>query len=178
MVKRLDDLTAKLVATGVPPSKWQYANNKLGVDVRKEINHYVRDYLSNNNPDEWESFLSKLNSESLYYDRVNGDGAGMKYRNTKLNDMYSRVGNAVLGQCRQRVPAVSPNEATPRRVSKTAPKVTSRRQSTLELPLSIQASLAARQASRGLRRMIQGEWSDEYRQNMAAYYALEDDIER
>ncbi|MCW1929576.1 MobP2 family relaxase [Bhargavaea beijingensis] len=80
---------------------WKYNMNALS-EVRPEINKLTDMYIERNHKDKYQKFLTHLDKEVDVYKRTYGNNSGaVKYKETKINDMYTRMGNALLGEMKE-----------------------------------------------------------------------------
>lgn len=80
---------------------WKYNMNALS-EVRPEINKLTDMYIERNHKDKYQEFLTHLDKEVDVYKRTYGNNSGaVKYKETKINDMYTRMGNALLGEMKE-----------------------------------------------------------------------------
>lgn len=73
---------------------WQYKNNILK-DVRPEIDHMTDLYLRKYHMDDMKQLDQMLREQSKFYE-VSYGKTNRDYRITKYNDLYRRMGNAIL----------------------------------------------------------------------------------
>lgn len=80
---------------------WKYNMNALS-EVRPEINKLTDMYIERNHKDKYQEFLTHLDKEVDVYKRTYGNNSGaVKYKETKINDMYTRMGNALLSEMKE-----------------------------------------------------------------------------
>lgn len=75
---------------------WKYNMNGIA-DSRKEIDKFTTMYIEKHFKKEFEEFKSSLDKEVENHKRLYGNGEkAEKYRDTKMKDLYTRMGNTVL----------------------------------------------------------------------------------
>lgn len=79
---------------------WNY-NNQIMSNVREDIDHLVTMYLNKYHKEDFEKLQNELKKQELEYRKAYGESArGNHYRETKLKDLYTRMGNQVLQELR------------------------------------------------------------------------------
>lgn len=87
----------------LPPDKrqWSYNYNTMK-DVRPLLDKLTDKYIEKNFKVEHEEFLSNLDKEVLNYKRVYGENSNYKkYKEDKIRDLYTRMGNTILKELRE-----------------------------------------------------------------------------
>lgn len=80
---------------------WKYNMNGIA-DTRKEIDKFTTLYVERHFKKEFEDFKMTLNKEVENHKKLYGDSEkAEKYRDTKMTDLYTRMGNAVLTEIKQ-----------------------------------------------------------------------------
>lgn len=98
MVKQFEKIYSML-----PDDKrlWKYNMNAIN-NVRPEINKLTDMYIEKNLKKEFKDFENQLNKEVEIYKKTYGnDSKAERYRETKMKDMYTRMGNAILSEVRE-----------------------------------------------------------------------------
>lgn len=115
--KRTDELTSmknrvfnrdmvkqfKKVHSLLPEDKrlWQYNMNGIQ-SVRPEINKLTDMYIQKHFKQDFQAFQKQLEKEVEFYKRTYGDTKkAEQYRHTKMNDLYTRMGNTLLKEIKQ-----------------------------------------------------------------------------
>jgi len=81
---------------------WFYNMNALS-SVRPEIDRFTKAYISMYHKQDFEELTRKLNEQQEFLRSVYGTGKEELYKNyskTKIKDLYTRMGNAVLRELR------------------------------------------------------------------------------
>lgn len=77
---------------------WKYNMNGIA-DTRKEIDKFTTMYVEKHFKKEFEEFKKSLDKEVENHKRLYGNREkAEKYRETKMNDLYTRMGNTVLNE--------------------------------------------------------------------------------
>lgn len=80
---------------------WKYNMNGIA-DTRKEIDKFTTLYIEKHFEKEFEDFKKTLDKEVENHKRLYGDSEkAEKYRDTKMTDLYTRMGNAVLNEIKE-----------------------------------------------------------------------------
>lgn len=80
---------------------WKYNMNGIA-DARKEIDKFTTLYIEKHFKKEFEDFKKTLDKEVENHKRLYGDSEkAEKYRDTKMTDLYTRMGNAVLNEIKE-----------------------------------------------------------------------------
>jgi hypothetical protein len=93
----------KKIHSMLPEDKrlWQYSMNGI-VNVRPEIDKFTQLYIEKHFKNEFKEFNKQLEKEVEIYKRTYGDNSrAEQYRETKMNDLYKRMGNTVLKEIKQ-----------------------------------------------------------------------------
>ena len=88
----------KQIHTQLPEDKrlWRYNMNALK-EVRPEIDKLTKLYIEKNFKNEFKDFQQQLDKEVEVHKRMYGNSANSEqYRETKMNDLYTRMGNTIL----------------------------------------------------------------------------------
>lgn len=88
----------KHIHQNLPEDKrlWKYNMNGIA-DSRKEIDKFTTMYIEKHFKKEFEEFKSSLDKEVENHKNLYGNGEkAEKYRDTKMKDLYTRMGNTVL----------------------------------------------------------------------------------
>jgi hypothetical protein len=71
-------------------------------DTRKEIDKFTTLYIEKHFKKEFEDFKKTLDKEVENHKRLYGDSEkAEKYRDTKMTDLYTRMGNTVLNEIKE-----------------------------------------------------------------------------
>jgi MobL relaxases len=115
--KRNDDLTSiknhlvnyemvkqfKLIHKMLPEDKrlWRYNMNGIA-NERPEIDKLTNMYIQKHFKKEFEVFKKQLDKEVEFYRKTYGeDSRAEKYRETKMKDLYTRMGNTILKEIKE-----------------------------------------------------------------------------
>jgi hypothetical protein len=80
---------------------WKYNMNGIA-DTRKEIDKFTTLYIEKHFKKEFEDFKKTLDKEVENHKRLYGDSEkAEKYRDTKMTDLYTRMGNTVLNEIKE-----------------------------------------------------------------------------
>jgi hypothetical protein len=93
----------KTIHSMLPEDKrlWQYSMNGIA-NVRPEIDKFTQIYIEKYFKNEFKEFNKQLDKEVEIYKRTYGDNSrAEQYRETKMNDLYKRMGNTVLKEIKQ-----------------------------------------------------------------------------
>lgn len=93
----------KKIHSMLPKDKrlWKYSMNGI-VNVRPEIDKFTQMYVEKHFKNEFKEFNKQLDKEVEIYKRTYGDNSrAEQYRETKMNDLYKRMGNTVLKEIKQ-----------------------------------------------------------------------------
>lgn len=88
----------KQIHTRLPEDKrlWRYNMNALK-EVRPEIDKLTKLYIEKNFKNEFKDFQQQLDKEVEVHKWMYGNSANSEqYRETKMNDLYTRMGNTIL----------------------------------------------------------------------------------
>ena len=81
--------------------QWKYNMNGLKA-VRPEINKFTDMYIDKYLKKEFEDFNKQLDKEVEVYKKAYGNNSkAERYKETKIQDMYTRMGNTVLGELKE-----------------------------------------------------------------------------
>lgn len=98
MVKQFKTIHAMLP---VDKRMWAYKMNAI-VNVRPEIDKLTDMYIEKYFKNEFKEFKKELEKEVEVYRRSYGDNSkAEKYRETKMNDLYTRMGNTILKEVKK-----------------------------------------------------------------------------
>lgn len=78
---------------------WNY-NNPIMNPQKKQIDAISQKYIEKYHGDEYQEFLSLINAQAEKYKKAYGESSDRNYTEGKLNDLYTRMGNAVLTEIR------------------------------------------------------------------------------
>lgn len=78
---------------------WNY-NNPIMNPQKKQIDAISQKYIEKYHGAEYQEFLSLINAQAEKYKKAYGEGSDRNYTEGKLNDLYTRMGNAVLTEIR------------------------------------------------------------------------------
>lgn len=114
--KKNDDLTSlknhivnrdfvkqfKLIHSLLPKDKrmWRYNMNAI-TQTRSEIDKLTNMYIDKYFKDEFKDFNKKLDKEVNFYRKIYGGSKADQYRETKMKDLYTRMGNSILTELRE-----------------------------------------------------------------------------
>jgi hypothetical protein len=80
---------------------WNY-NNTVMTDKREQINEITKMFIAGNCANEFAQFEKLVAKQAEVYKRAYGDtDRANKYVDNKMADMYTRMGNVILKQCKQ-----------------------------------------------------------------------------
>lgn len=80
--------------------QWKYGNRVI-VNTRNEINSLIDLYVNKYHPDEFKEFQQYLIKQNKVYKEIYGETNLKKdFYQSKMEDFYSRMGNAVLKHCK------------------------------------------------------------------------------
>lgn len=77
---------------------WNY-NNSIIAKLRDNIDEITTMYIEKYHAKEYEELLERIETQQQVYRTAYGD-SGKDYKNNKLKDLYTRMGNAVLKEIR------------------------------------------------------------------------------
>lgn len=81
--------------------KWHYSMNAI-TSQRKDIDNFSREFLNTYYKEEFKEYKDLLLKEQLVYKRAYGENSNFdKYAQNKINDLYKRMGNALLTEMRE-----------------------------------------------------------------------------
>ena len=145
----------------LPPDKrmWKYKMNALS-HVRPQIDNFTRAYIDMYHKRDFQELQKQLADQQEFLKSVYGAGREELYKNyakTKIADLYTRMGNAVLSELRDYDKSLHPGEAKARSDKE---KITSARSSN---------------AIYDLKRALKKEYG--HARNQAAYKSLQREIE-
>lgn len=98
MVKQFEKVHSML-----PDDKrlWKYNMNAIS-NIRPEIDKLTDMYIQKNFKKEFQEFNKQLNKEIEVYKKAYGNNSkAERYRETKMKDMYTRMGNAILNEVKE-----------------------------------------------------------------------------
>ncbi len=98
MVKQFEKVHSML-----PDDKrlWKYNMNAIS-NVRPEIDKLTDMYIQKNFKKEFQEFNKQLDKEVEVYKKAYGNNSkAERYRETKMKDMYTRMGNAILNEVKE-----------------------------------------------------------------------------
>ena len=78
---------------------WNY-NNPIMNPQKKQIDAISQKYIEKYHGAEYQEFLSLINAQAEKYKKAYGESSNRNYTEGKLNDLYTRMGNAVLTEIR------------------------------------------------------------------------------
>lgn len=78
---------------------WNY-NNPIMNPQKKQIDAISQKYIEKYRGAEYQEFLSLINAQAEKYKKAYGESSDRNYTEGKLNDLYTRMGNAVLTEIR------------------------------------------------------------------------------
>jgi len=93
----------KKIHSMLPDDKrlWKYNMNGIA-NVRPEIDKFTQMYIDKYFKEEFKEFQLQLNKEVELYKRIYGSNSRAEnYRDTKMKDLYTRMGNTVLKELRE-----------------------------------------------------------------------------
>lgn len=97
---------------------WKYNMNAIQ-DVRPEIDKLTKMYIQKNFKEEYKEFEKQLDKEVELHKKTYGNSArSEKYKETKMNDLYARMGNTILKEVREHDKKI--NDVTRKRGSKSS----------------------------------------------------------
>ncbi|WP_214725522.1 MULTISPECIES: MobP2 family relaxase [unclassified Exiguobacterium] len=93
----------KAIQKRLPDDKRQWYYNMNGMkEVRSSLNQLTDTYLATYFEKEHTSFKQRLDNEVAFYERSYGSASqASAYRKTKEQDLYTRMGNAILSEMRE-----------------------------------------------------------------------------
>lgn len=81
--------------------QWKYNMNGMKM-IRPEINKLTNMYIEKNFKNEFKEFKTQLDKEVEIYKKAYGNNSkAEKYKETKMQDMYTRMGNTILSEMRE-----------------------------------------------------------------------------
>lgn len=93
----------KVIHKMLPEDKrlWKYNMNAIK-NVRPEIDKLTQMYIQKKFPNEYKEFLNQLDKEVKLHKKTYGDSKRAEsYKETKINDLYTRMGNTVLKEVKE-----------------------------------------------------------------------------
>lgn len=93
----------KKIHSMLPDDKrqWNYSMNGIA-NVRPEIDKFTKMYIEKHFKEEFKDFQKRLDKEVEIYKKTYGNNSrAEQYRETKMNDLYKRMGNTVLKEIKQ-----------------------------------------------------------------------------
>ena len=78
---------------------WNY-NNPIMNPQKKQIDAISQKYIEKYHGAEYQEFLSLINAQAEKYKKAYGESSDRNYTEGQLNDLYTRMGNAVLTEIR------------------------------------------------------------------------------
>lgn len=93
----------KAIQKRLPDDKRQwYYNMKSIKELRPSLNQFTDTYLATHFEKEHAAFKQQLDTEVAFYERSYGSASqASTYRKTKEQDLYTRMGNAILSEMRE-----------------------------------------------------------------------------
>ncbi|WP_047392448.1 MobP2 family relaxase [Exiguobacterium sp. s168] len=93
----------KAIQKQLPDDKRQWYYNMNGMqELRPSLNQLTDTYLATHFEKEHASFKQRLDNEVAFYERSYGSASqASTYRKTKEQDLYTRMGNAILSEMRE-----------------------------------------------------------------------------
>lgn len=87
----------------LPEDKRQWKYNMNGIkEIRPEINKLTDMYIDKYFKKEFDEFKNQLDKEVAIYKRTYGNNSKAEnYRDTKMTDMYTRMGNTILNEVKE-----------------------------------------------------------------------------
>ncbi|EZP58335.1 MobP2 family relaxase [Exiguobacterium sp. RIT341] len=155
----------KAIQKQLPDDKrqWYYNMNSMH-ELRPSLNQFTDTYLATHFEKEHAAFKQRLDNEVAFYERSYGSSSqASAYRKTKEQDLYTRMGNAILFEMRES--SKSPQELAKMKTSSPKQKIRSafRRERIMQETLY------------RIGRHMNDEW--EHIQNQKAYELLQSEIE-
>lgn len=81
--------------------KWMYNMNALK-EIKPEIDKLTNMYIDKNFKNEFKEFTNQLDEEVKHFKKIYGDTKkAERYKETKMNDLYTRMGNAILKEMKE-----------------------------------------------------------------------------
>lgn len=93
----------KKIHSMLPEDKglWKYNMNGIA-NIRKEIDTFTTMYIEKHFKKEFDDFKKNLDNEVDKHKKIYGDGTkAEKFRETKMTDLYTRMGNTVLKEVKK-----------------------------------------------------------------------------
>lgn len=93
----------KKIHSMLPEDKrlWQYSMNGIA-NIRPELDKFTQMYIDRHFKQEYKDFTKQLDKEVEIFKRTYGNNSrAEQYRETKMNDLYKRMGNTVLKEIKQ-----------------------------------------------------------------------------
>lgn len=78
---------------------WTYGSQEMK-DVRPLLDQITKNYLEQEHPEEWKEFQALLKTQDEKYRTAYGKNSRRSYEQGKLDDLYKRMGNAILSTLR------------------------------------------------------------------------------
>ena len=150
----------------LPDDKRQWYYNMNGMkELRPSLNQFTDAYLATYFEKEHSEFKQQLDTEVAFYERSYGSASqASAYRKTKEQDLYTRMGNAVLSEMRE-------SSKPPQKLAKKAASSPKQRiRSAFRRERIMQETLYR------IGRHMNNEW--EHIQNQKAFEALQQEIEQ
>ncbi|KNH32471.1 MobP2 family relaxase [Exiguobacterium acetylicum] len=93
----------KAIQKRLPDDKRQWYYNMNGIqELRPSLNQLTDTYLATHFEKEHAAFKQRLDTEVAFYERSYGSASqASTYRKTKEQDLYTRMGNAILSEMRE-----------------------------------------------------------------------------
>ena len=90
----------KAIQKQLPDDKRQWYYNMNGMqNLRPSLNQFTDTYLATHFEKEYTAFKQRLDTEVAFYERSYGSASqASAYRKTKEQDLYTRMGNAILSE--------------------------------------------------------------------------------
>ncbi len=83
-------------------SLWKYNNNCMN-DIRPKLDKLTKYYIENYKKDDYEELIKELNKGEKFLKESYGEGEKFRYKDykeNKINDLYTRMGNSILSELR------------------------------------------------------------------------------
>ncbi|MDW2886726.1 MobP2 family relaxase [Exiguobacterium artemiae] len=156
----------KTIQKQLPDDKRQWYYNMNGMkELRPSLNRLTDTYLATYFEKEHSEFKQQLDTEVAFYERSYGSASqATAYRKTKEQDLYTRMGNAILSEMRE-------SSKSPQKVAKTSsvPSPKQRIQSAFQRERIMQETLYQ------IGRHMNDEW--DHIKNQRAFEQLEQEVQ-
>ena len=106
--EQLEDLFEKLPADR---KLWKY-NNTVMAEARPIVNTIISHYITTEKKSEYDDLLAMINEQHNLFKLRYGENSSKDYVQNRIDDLYSRMGNAVLTTLRENRILLQPDQKT------------------------------------------------------------------